>query len=64
MNRRMQRGAVMFEYYVLAAFVVIAVLTPVYDNKTAPVLLMEAIKEVYASFSYAVSLSRLPVNFW
>lgn len=63
MNRRRQRGAIMFEYYVLAAFVIAAVLTPVYDNKTAPVLLMEAIKEVYAGFTYAVSLSRLPTNF-
>jgi hypothetical protein len=50
----------MFEYYVLAAFAIAVVLTPVIDGKTAPVLLMEAIKEVYANFSYAVSLSRLP----
>ena len=60
MNRRRQRGAIMFEYYVLAAFAIAVVLTPVMDGKTAPVLLMEAIKEVYANFSYAVSLSRLP----
>ena len=63
MNRRTQKGSVMFEYFLLAAFVVAAVLTPVLDGKTAPVLLMDAIKEVYANFSYAVSLSRLPVNF-
>ena len=62
MMRRRQKGSVMVEYYVLAAFVVATVLTPVYNNKTAPVLLMEAIKDVYASFSYAVSLSRLPTN--
>jgi hypothetical protein len=60
MNKRRQWGGAMFEYYILAAFVVASVLTPVYNNKTAPVLLMDAIKEVYAGFSYAVSLSRLP----
>lgn len=58
--KRRQRGSVMFEYYILAAFVVTVALTPVMNGKTAPALLAEAIKEAYASFSYAVSLSRLP----
>ena len=60
MNRRNQRGAAMFEYFILAAFVVAVAVTPVQAGRTAPAMLVEAIKEVYASYSYAVSLSRLP----
>lgn len=61
MNARRQRGWSTTEYLLMAAFVVTTLLVKVHDNKTAPQLLVEAVKEQFANYSYAVSLSRLPV---
>ena len=63
MNARKQRGWSTYEYALCASFVVTTLLVQVYNGETAPQLLMDAIKDLFANYSFGVSLSRLPSIF-
>jgi len=60
---RRQGGWATFEYFLCVAFVFAAMLVKVYNGKTGPELMVEAIKDVFANYSFGVSLSRLPTPY-
>ncbi len=61
--KRRQRGFSTVEYIVIGLAIVSALLLPYIDGKSVVQMLSEAVKEMFASFSFGISLSRLPTVF-
>lgn len=60
MNIRNQRGFSTVEYAVIALAIVAALLLPFVNGQSVVVILANAIKEMFANFSFGISLSRIP----
>jgi Tfp pilus assembly protein FimT len=55
-----QRGFSLTEYLVVALAIVAILLLPYINGESVVTMLVNAIKEMFASFSFGISLSRLP----
>ena len=55
-----QRGFSTVEYIVVALAIVAFLVLPYINGQSAVELLVEAIKQMFANFSFGISLSRLP----
>jgi Tfp pilus assembly protein FimT len=60
MSMQKQRGFSTVEYIVVALAIVAAFLLPVVDGQSVVATLVDAIKELFANFSFGISLSRIP----
>lgn len=61
--KRRQHGFSSFEYIVIGLAIVSALLLPYVNGQSVVQVLTEAVKEMFASFSFGISLSRLPTIF-
>lgn len=57
---RRQRGFSLTEYLVVGTAIIFALLLPYINGQSVVVVLVDAIKEMFANFSFGISLSRLP----
>jgi len=55
-----QRGFSTVEYIVVALAIVAALLLPFVNGQSVVGMLADAVKEMFANFSFGISLSRLP----
>jgi type II secretory pathway pseudopilin PulG len=57
---RRQRGFSLVEYTVVGLAIVAALLLPYINGQSVVVILVDAVKEMFANFSFGISLSRIP----
>lgn len=55
-----QRGFSTTEYIVVGLAILAALVLPYINGESAVTLLVNAVKEMFANFSFGISLSRLP----
>jgi hypothetical protein len=60
MNAKRQRGFSTAEYTIVALAIVAALLLPYVNGQSVVEVLVNAVKEMFSSFSFGISLSRLP----
>lgn len=61
--RSRQRGFSLTEYLVVGVAIVAALLVPFINGESVVTMLVNAVKEMFANFSFGISLSRLPSPF-
>jgi Tfp pilus assembly protein FimT len=55
-----QRGFSLTEYVVVGMAIIFALVLPYINGESVVTMLVNAIKEMFANFSFGISLSRLP----
>ncbi len=60
MSARKQRGFATVEYIVIALAIIGALMLPFVNGQSVVVVLADAVKEMFANFSFGISLSRIP----
>ncbi len=61
MSPKRQRGFSTAEYTIVALAIVAALLLPFIDGQSIVGMLVAAVKQMFANFSFGISLSRFPL---